>query len=147
MSRAVAERLSQANARANKDKHEVPMAIQVRAAGLPEPERDYRFGAIAAGGVGKGMRARLAKAKLRDWRFDFAWPEHHVALEIEGAAGRGRHTTAKGYKEDCRKYNEGTRLGWAVYRVTGDMVHSGEALNLLIHVFPPNISIQEATHE
>jgi len=135
VSRAVAERLSQAKARANKDKHEVPMAIQIRAAGLPEPERDYRFGAVAAGGVGKGLRARLARAKLKDWRFDLAWPEHHIALEIEGAAGHGRHTNASGYKEDCRKYNAASLLGWTVYRVTGDMVHSGEAVNLLIRVF------------
>jgi len=135
VSRAVAERLSQTKARANKDKHEVPMAIQIRAAGLPESERDYRFGAVAAGGAGKGLRARLANAKLKDWRFDLAWPEHHVALEIEGAAGHGRHTNASGYKEDCRKYNAASLLGWTVYRVTGDMVHSGEALNLLIRVF------------
>jgi hypothetical protein len=135
MSRAVAERLNQAKARANKDKHEVPMSIQIRAAGLPAPERDYRFGAVAAGGEGKGLRARLAKAKLKDWRFDLAWPEHHIALEIEGAPGHGRHTNAAGYKEDCCKYNEGALLGWTIYRVTGDMVQSGVALNLLIRVF------------
>jgi hypothetical protein len=110
------------------------MAIQIRAAGLPAPERDYRFGAAAAGGEGRGLRARLAKAKLRDWRFDFAWPELQVALEIEG---RGRHQTVAGYREDCVKYNAATLLGWAVYRVTGDMVRAEEnsAINLLIRVF------------
>jgi len=134
VSRAVAERLSQAKARANKDKHEVPMAIQIRASGLPEPECEYRFAALAVG-LGPGILTRLRDAGLKDWRFDFAWPEHKIALEVEGAPGWGRHTMPKGFIGDCRKYNEGTRLGWAIYRVTGDMVHSGEALNLLIRVF------------
>ena len=66
---------------------------------------------------------------LRQWRFDFAWPDEQVALEIEGGIwGGGRHTRGAGYQEDCVKYAEALCLGWRVLRVTGDMVTSGKAL-------------------
>lgn len=50
----------------------------------------------------------------RKWRFDFAWPDQKVALEIEGW---GRHQTFDGYRKDCEKYNAATLLGWRVLRV------------------------------
>jgi len=36
----------------------------------------------------------------------------------------------KGFAEDCRKYNAATLLGWRVYRVTGDMVRTWDAINV-----------------
>jgi very-short-patch-repair endonuclease len=55
----------------------------------------------------------------RRWRFDLAWPEHRVALEIEGGVWtRGRHTRPTGYIGDLRKYNAATARGWRVLRVT-----------------------------
>lgn len=80
----------------------------------------------------------------RKWRFDFAWPEQKVALEVEGSiygrpvvcptckrkvvrvtkGGRpytiregGRHNSPKGFENDCDKYNSATLLGWKVFRV------------------------------
>lgn len=54
----------------------------------------------------------------RRWRFDFAWPEHAVALEIEGGIYcGGRHVRPAGYSRDCVKYNEAQLLGWRVFRV------------------------------
>lgn len=54
----------------------------------------------------------------RMWRFDVAWPEHKVALEIEGNVWhKSRHTTGKGFLQDCDKYNTATAKGWLVLRV------------------------------
>ena len=60
----------------------------------------------------------------RKWRFDFAFPEEKVAVEIEGGTfGRkSRHTTGTGYGADCEKYNAATLNGWRVFRFTGKMI-------------------------
>ena len=57
----------------------------------------------------------------RKWRFDFAWPEVLVAVEIEGAVwARGRHTRGAGFIADCDKYNAAAAEGWAVIRFTSE---------------------------
>lgn len=89
------------------------MLFHLRAAGLPEPIREFRF----------------AKPIGRQWRFDFAFPEHKVALEIEGGTwSNGRHVRGAGYAEDIAKYNAAVLLGWRVLRATGAMVKDGTAL-------------------
>ena len=65
----------------------------------------------------------------RKWRFDMAWAEHMLALEIEGGTHtRGRHTRPIGYQNDCEKYNNAVLLGWRVLRVTSKHIMEGEAL-------------------
>ena len=87
------------------------LARQLTQAGLPEPEREHRF------------------APPRKWRLDFAWPEHRVALEVEGGTMTGgRHTRGKGFEADCEKYNQCVLDGWLLLRVTGAMVRDGRAL-------------------
>jgi len=67
--------------------------------GLPLPVREYRF------------------APPRRWRFDFAWPEKRVAVEIEGGIfSMGRHTRGQGFLADAEKYNRAAMLGWCVLR-------------------------------
>jgi very-short-patch-repair endonuclease len=74
----------------------------------------------------------------RRWRFDFAWRDIDVAIEVEGGTWQhGRHNRPQGYENDAEKYNEATRLGWRVYRFTGDMVRDGRALAFLKKVFVP----------
>jgi len=54
---------------------------------------------------------------VRRWRFDYAIPEHKIAIEIEGGAFvSGRHTRGVGYLNDMEKYNEATILGWRLLR-------------------------------
>ena len=90
---------------------EETFALHCKAYGLT-PEREYRF------------------APTGRYRFDFAFPEAMIAVEIEGGTwSKGRHTRPKGFEEDCRKYNLAAIFGWRVLRFTSDMVYSAEAIN------------------
>jgi hypothetical protein len=107
------------------------LALHLRAHKL-EVEPEYRFGAIAAGGPGKGLRERLKLAGLRDWRFDFAMPAHRLAVEVEGGGWTGgRHTRGTGFAEDMAKYDAAMRLGWTIYRCDPAMVKSGRAIETI----------------
>jgi len=65
----------------------------------------------------------------RKWRFDFAWPDVKIAVEIEGGTwGVSRHTTGSGFAADCDKYNDAAKRGWIVLRYTTDMVKNGSAI-------------------
>lgn len=89
------------------------LLFQIRAAGLPDPIREYPF------------------AAPRKWRADFAWPDARLLVEVDGGIGAGRHTTPVGYAEDCRKLAAAVLLGWRVIRVSSILVKSGEALALV----------------
>lgn len=72
---------------------------------------------------------------VRKWRFDFAWLDKSIAVEIEGGTwSGGRHTRGSGFEADCEKYNEAAAIGWTVFRFTGKMVKSGNAIQLLREV-------------
>lgn len=68
-----------------------------------------------------GPLRELAFAAPRRWRFDFAWPDWRVAVELEGLGRRGgmsRHQRPLGMSRDCEKYNAAAVLGWTVLRFT-----------------------------
>ena len=91
---------------------ELELLLQIRILELPEPEREYCF------------------HPTRKWRFDFAYPERMLAIEIEGGTySGGRHTRGQGFENDCEKYNTATLMGWKVLRYTAKMIESGEAIN------------------
>ena len=93
---------------------EEALALQIRLAQLPEPEREFMFAFEATG---------------RRWRFDFCWLPQLVAVEVEGGVwSRGRHVRGGGFTEDCVKHNIAALLGWTVLRVTAEHIESGEAL-------------------
>ena len=61
--------------------------------------------------------------KVRKWRFDIAWPEYKIAVEVEGGVyTSGRHTRGVGYEMDLRKYNAAALCGWLVFRATPQML-------------------------
>jgi len=65
----------------------------------------------------------------RNFRFDFAWPEKKIALEVEGGTWTiSRHTTGKGFEADCLKYNLAAVEGWRIIRATSEHVKTGSAL-------------------
>ena len=74
--------------------------------GLPIPQEEWKF------------------HNQRKWRFDYAWPDNAVALEIEGGTWMkgGGHGRGSGYLRDILKYNEATRMGWRVYRFTPEQL-------------------------
>lgn len=60
----------------------------------------------------------------RRWKFDFAFPEHRVAVEMEGGiySKKGGHSSVTGIKRDIEKYTAAAVLGWRVLRYhTDDM--------------------------
>lgn len=78
--------------------------------GLPEPLPEYRF------------------HPTRKWRFDYAWPDEKVAIEIEGGIWTsGRHTRGSGFSRDMEKYNMAGKLGWRVFRFSPHQFRKGEA--------------------
>jgi very-short-patch-repair endonuclease len=90
------------------------LAMQIRAIKLWEPVREYKFDSI------------------RKWRFDFAWPNLRLAIEIEGGIWTGgRHTRGKGFLDDCSKYNQAALAGWMVLRFPTEQIQSGEALRFI----------------
>ena len=66
---------------------------------LLPPQREYRF------------------HPSRKWRFDFAWPDFRVAVEIDGGIFvGGRHVDPLGGHGDRTKNNAAVALGWRVLR-------------------------------
>ncbi|BBM66335.1 hypothetical protein VA249_29810 [Vibrio alfacsensis] len=87
---------------------------QLKALKLDMPESEYRF------------------HETRKWRFDFAYPQQQLAIEVEGGTwSNGRHTRGKGYEADCEKYNTAGLRGWTVLRFTGDMIKKGMAVKMI----------------
>lgn len=87
-------------------------ALEVR--GLPRPEREWKF-----------------EVKRR-WRFDYAWPQQMIALEVEGGVWTGgRHTRGAGFLKDVEKYNRAAVLGWRLLRVTPDKLVSFGTFEML----------------
>ena len=75
------------------------IAWRALASGYPEPIREYEF------------------HPEREWRFDFAFPDKMIAIELEGGVfSGGRHVRGQGYVNDLEKYNEAVMLGWRLLR-------------------------------
>lgn len=90
---------------------------------------------VRAYGLDKGMVREYRFHPERRWRYDFAWPDKMIAVEVEGGTwGGGRHTRGAGYEKDCEKYNEAAILGWRVLRATGKQVNNGQAIQWLMRL-------------
>ena len=72
----------------------------------------------------------------RKWRFDYAWEEQKLALEVHGGIhSGGRHTRGRGFVEDRAKMNEATLLAWTVLEVTPEHIKSGQLRAWLLAAF------------
>lgn len=90
---------------------EETFALHCKAERLVKPEREYRF------------------HPTRKWRFDFAWPDRKLAVELEGAVWtNGRHTRGSGFVADMEKYNAAALMGWRVVRFHAQAVSDGTAI-------------------
>jgi len=64
----------------------------------------------------------------RRWRFDRAFPDEKVAVEIEGGVYmNGRHNRGKGMIDDMDKYNEALLNGWIVLRYSSNHLDNDPA--------------------
>ncbi len=105
------------------------LLLQIQAARLPPPEREYRFHPV------------------RKWRVDMCYPGHSIAIEVEGGTwSGGRHTRGAGFEKDCEKYNELSLAGYSLYRFTSTMIKSGLAIETIERAFGRSIERVEA-HE
>jgi len=83
--------------------------------------------------------------KKRKFRFDFAWPDRMIAMEVEGGVwSGGRHTTGKGYTRDLEKYNLATLHGWEVYRFTTQDVTKEIAIAFMKNIIINRIIMEES---
>jgi hypothetical protein len=88
----------------------------VKRAKLPAPVAEHRFD------------------PARRWRFDYAWVDQKVALEVEGGVWtNGRHTRGAGFLADVCKYNRAAVLGWRLLRCTPKGLHDIETITTLTH--------------
>lgn len=89
------------------------LSLQLRAAKLQKPKREYRF-------------------CERRWRFDFAWPDIKLAVEVHGGTYKaGRHTRGRGFAQDREKVNQAQLMGWRVLEFDGNAVRNGTALTVI----------------
>ena len=85
--------------------------------GIPVPVPEFRF------------------HPTRMFRFDFAWPEKKIALEVEGGIWiNGRHNRGSGFVRDLEKYNSAAALGWRVVRCTPKEIYSQATAKMVAEV-------------
>ena len=128
---------------------EVALAFAIRTTGLPVPEREYRFMPCRQCGHGDFPAHVLPEPDLgkpfcldcgrageahrfvpaRRWRCDFAWPEHRLAVEVQGGLFvQGRHNRGAALGAEYERHAEATLRGWRVLYVTAEQVEDGTAL-------------------
>lgn len=76
----------------------------------------------------------------RKWRFDFVYRQPAFIFEVEGGIwmrGGGAHSRPANIERDIEKYNTATLAGFAIYRLTPDMIRDGRAYNLLVKLAIP----------
>lgn len=87
------------------DKNAIQFILLCKLYGIDIPKREYKFHAT------------------RKFRFDFAWIDCKLAVEIEGGVWiGGRHTRGTGYVSDMHKYNLASCDGWRVLRFTPQQI-------------------------
>ena len=90
---------------------EAELALQIKALGLPEPIREYQA------------------IKGRKFRFDFAWLEQRLLVEVNGGTyTQGAHSTGRGIARDYEKANLAVLQGWRVLTFDGKSVKDGTAV-------------------
>jgi very-short-patch-repair endonuclease len=94
--------------------------LQIRALDLPEPIREY------------------PAIKGRKFRFDFAWLERKLLVEVNGGTyTKGAHSTGAGIARDYEKANLAQLAGWRVLTFDGKSVKSGEAVEVIRQALEP----------
>lgn len=114
-----------------KDKESITKAKKSRRTAEKQPLRDV-FTVICKTDLKVECVKEFKFHPARKWRFDYAVPEHKIALEVEGGVWTGgRHTSPKGFLGDIEKYNTATLMGWRVFRTTPDELYRKKTIDLI----------------
>jgi very-short-patch-repair endonuclease len=90
----------------------------LRSLKLPEATTEFRF------------------HPTRMWRFDYCWPEHKIALEVEGGIfTRGAHVRPTHFLSDIEKYNTAVSMGWRIVRTIPDHLMSKGTVDLIHQLY------------
>lgn len=93
---------------------ETSLLLQIKAAGLPEPQQQYH---IVPG---------------RKFRADLAWPDRRLWCDVQGGQWvNGHHNRGSSVEGDAEKVSLASIAGWRPLIVTTSMVRSGKALELI----------------
>lgn len=100
----------------------VAFPVLCRVQALPEPVAEYLF------------------HPERKWRFDWAWPDHRIALEVNGGVWtQGRHVRGPGYLRDLEKLNEAQLLGWLVLQCVPERLTEAATFALVRRALEANV--------
>lgn len=70
----------------------------------------------------------------RRFRFDFAWPDYRLLVEVQGGTfsrGASGHSSGMGINRDCEKNNLAVLAGWRLLAFDTKQIKSGQALRWL----------------
>jgi hypothetical protein len=95
--------------------------------GLPPPIPEYKF------------------CPTRGWKSDYAYPDKHLLLEVEGGLyvqkkvnkkgevyySKGAHGSLSGMQRDIEKYSEAACLGYRIIRVQPDDLLTTKTMKLI----------------
>jgi hypothetical protein len=69
---------------------------------------------------------------MRRYKFDFAWPDEQVAIEVQGGTWtRGKHGRGSGLAKDREKLNLAAACGWLVLQFTPQELAEGRFTDIL----------------
>lgn len=91
------------------------LELELRANGIAEPKRQYKF------------------HSSRRWLADFCWPESRLIVEVNGmthVASRG-HTSYAGIHRDYEKANGAQDMGFRYYQFDREMIEDGTAIKTI----------------
>ena len=93
---------------------EAELALQICVLSLPKPVREFMA------------------VPPRKFRWDFAWPAHKLLVEVNGGTWqKGGHSSGGGIARDYEKLNLANLAGYRCLIFTGEMIHSGEAVDMI----------------
>ena len=79
-----------------------------------------------------GYLREYPAVKGRKFRWDFCWKSARLLVEINGGTfTKGAHSTGTGIRRDYEKNNLAQLAGWRWLMFDGEMVMSGEAVEIV----------------
>lgn len=89
--------------------------LYCKAEGLPVPQLEYQF------------------CPFRNWRADFAWPEHRLILEVQGGHWTKGHGTGRKARGDMERQAYATLAGWRMLYVMPEQLLTMRTINIVKH--------------